>query len=87
MNAPICLHAGPKALAHIKAHGLRAQDIAAIPAAAGGPRGLILQAMDQWLFGEWLPGAPLMSCAIRNVSRFGPNGRALVREPILRRHG
>ena len=52
------LRAGPKALAHIMAHGLRASDIAAIPAAAGGPKGLILQALDQWLFGSWLPQAP-----------------------------
>ena len=61
MNAPsnaLELRAGPKALAHIKAHGLRAADIAAIPAAAGGPKGLILQALDQWLFGTWLPSAP-----------------------------
>lgn len=49
--------AGPKAVAHLREHGLRAQDIAAIPAAAGGPKGLILQALDQWLFGVWLPGA------------------------------
>lgn len=52
------LRAGPAALARIKAHGLRAADIAAIPAAAGGPKGLILQALDQWLFGTWLPSAP-----------------------------
>lgn len=50
-------HAGPKAIARIRTHGLRAQDIAVIPAAAGGPKGLILQALDQWLFGTWLPGA------------------------------
>lgn len=50
--------AGPKAIAHLRQHGLRAQDIAAIPAAAGGPKGLILQALDQWLFGSWLPSAP-----------------------------
>jgi len=29
-----------------------------VPAAAGGPKGLILQSLDQWLFGEWLPSAP-----------------------------
>ncbi len=52
------LRAGPKALAHIKSHGLRAADIGVIPAAAGGPKGLILQALDQWLFGTWLPSAP-----------------------------
>ncbi len=39
-------------------HGLQAGDIAVIPAAAGGPKGLILQAFDQWLFGEWLVSAP-----------------------------
>ena len=43
--------------AQLRAHGLRAQDIAVIPAAARGPKGLILQALDQWLFGSWLPGA------------------------------
>ncbi len=52
------VRAGPKALVHIKAHGLRATDVAAIPAAAGGPKGLILQALDQWVFGTWLPAAP-----------------------------
>lgn len=58
MTPAIQIFAGKTALAHIKEHGLRAQDIAVIPAAAGGPKGLILQALDQWLFGEWLPSAP-----------------------------
>lgn len=57
MNA-LSIHAGPKALAHMREHGLRAQDIAIIPAAAGGPKGLIFQKLDQWLFGSWLPSAP-----------------------------
>ena len=52
------IHAGPKALAHLREHGLRAQDIAIVAGAAGGPKGLILQALDQWLFGTWLPSAP-----------------------------
>lgn len=51
-------HAGPKALARIRSDGLRAQDVAVIPAAAGGPKGLIFQALDQWVFGDWLPSAP-----------------------------
>lgn len=51
-------HAGPKAMAQLRRHGLRAQDVAVIPAAAGGPKGLIFQALDQWLFGTWLPTAP-----------------------------
>lgn len=54
----LTIYAGPKALARIGAHGLRAQDIGIIPAAAGGPKGLIFQALDQWLFGSWLPSAP-----------------------------
>jgi hypothetical protein len=54
----ISIHAGPKAMAHLREHGLRAQDIAIIPAAAGGPKGLIFQHLDQWLFGSWLPSAP-----------------------------
>jgi hypothetical protein len=54
----LSFHAGPLARAQIRAQGLRAQDIAIVPAAAGGPKGLIFQALDQWLFGDWLPGAP-----------------------------
>ncbi|MGH8807194.1 MAG: patatin-like phospholipase family protein [Noviherbaspirillum sp.] len=54
----LSIHAGPKALAHIHKYGLRAQDIAIVPAAAGGPKGLIFQKLDQWLFGSWLPSAP-----------------------------
>jgi hypothetical protein len=57
-NSPIVLRGGPLAIEHIRQHGLQAADIAAIPAAAGGPKGLILQALDQWLFGEWLNSAP-----------------------------
>lgn len=58
MSSAIQIHAGRKAYAHLREHGLRAQDVAIIPAAAGGPKGLILQALDQWIFGEWLPTAP-----------------------------
>lgn len=39
-------HAGPRVLARIREHGLRAQNIAVIPAAAGGPKGLIFQSLD-----------------------------------------
>jgi hypothetical protein len=54
----LSFHAGPRALARIRAQGLRAADIAVIPAAAGGPKGLIFLALDQYLFGEWLPASP-----------------------------
>lgn len=45
-------------MARLRAHGLRAADIGVVPAAAGGPKGLIFQALDQYLFGDWLPAAP-----------------------------
>jgi hypothetical protein len=54
----LTFHAGPLALARIRAHGLRARDIAVVPAAAGGPKGLIFRALDGWLFGDWFPRAP-----------------------------
>lgn len=54
----LSFHAGPRALAHIRSHGLRAQDVAIVPAAAGGPKGLIFQSLDQYLFGSWLAAAP-----------------------------
>ena len=48
------IHAGPKALAHIREHGLRPEHIGVLPGAAGGPKGLILGALDRFIFGEWL---------------------------------
>ncbi|MES2151670.1 MAG: patatin-like phospholipase family protein [Pseudomonadota bacterium] len=57
MNA-LAFYAGPKALARLGTHGLQACDVAVVPAAAGGPKGLIFQALDQYLFGSWLPAAP-----------------------------
>lgn len=49
------IHAGERARRHIEAHGLRPQDVRLVPAAAGGPKGLILSHLDQHLFGQWLP--------------------------------
>jgi len=49
------IHAGPLALAHLRRHGLRPQDVRTIPAAAGGPKGLVLGPLDRFIFGEWLP--------------------------------
>jgi hypothetical protein len=48
------IHAGPKALVHIRNHGLKPEHVSVIPGAAGGPKGLILGPMDRFLFGEWL---------------------------------
>ncbi len=50
----LAIHAGPRALAHLRKHGLRPQDVQMIPAAAGGPKGLILNALDRFIFGHWL---------------------------------
>jgi hypothetical protein len=50
--------AGCKARVHIAQHGLQPADIRAIPAAAGGPKGLLLNRLDQFMFGEWLPTRP-----------------------------
>ncbi len=49
------IFAGPCALARIRERGLSPSDIRAIPAAAGGPKGLTLLPLDRFLFGEWLP--------------------------------
>lgn len=54
----LIFHAGPRALERIRTHGLRAADIAVVPAAAGGPKGLLFRALDGWLFGTWFPTAP-----------------------------
>ena len=50
----LAIHAGPRALAALRAQGLRPQDVRIIPAAAGGPKGLILSALDRFIFGDWL---------------------------------
>jgi hypothetical protein len=50
----LAIHAGPRALAHLRDRGLSPRDVRAVPAAAGGPKGLVLSALDQFLFGEWL---------------------------------
>jgi len=55
--SPFTLRAGPGARAHIEAHGLSAVDVACIPAAAGGPKGLALLPLDKLLHREWLPKA------------------------------
>jgi hypothetical protein len=51
------IFAGPRARARLAERGLRASDVRVIPAAAGGPKGLILGPLDQFIFGEWLAGS------------------------------
>jgi len=48
------IYAGPQALSHLRQHGLQARDVAVVPGAAGGPKGLVLGALDRFLFGQWL---------------------------------
>ncbi len=49
--------AGPRAREHLRCHGLRPADVRVIPAAAGGPKGLVLLPLDRFIFGHWLAGA------------------------------
>jgi hypothetical protein len=49
------IYAGPQARAHLQSHGLLPEHVRTIPAAAGGPKGLILGPLDRFIFGQWLP--------------------------------
>ncbi len=55
MMKALRIHAGPRARQHLEQHGLQPADVSVIPAAAGGPKGLILGPLDRFIFGEWLP--------------------------------
>jgi hypothetical protein len=48
------LYAGQQAWQGIAANGLSSGDIRAVAGAAGGPKGLILGALDRFIFGRWL---------------------------------
>jgi hypothetical protein len=48
------IYAGPLARQAIAQNGLLPEHIRTIPAAAGGPKGLLLGAMDRFIFGDWL---------------------------------
>ena len=50
------IHAGPRARARLRERGLVAADVRVMPAAAGGPKGLVLNPLDRFLFGHWLAG-------------------------------
>ncbi len=50
----LLLRAGPGAAQHIRELGVAPYDIACIPAAAGGPKGLALLPLDKLLHREWL---------------------------------
>ena len=48
------VYAGPTARRWLLERGLSAGDVLAVPAAAGGPKGLVLNPLDRFLFGDWL---------------------------------
>ncbi len=48
------IYAGPRAMEKLRRGGLQATDVRVVPAAAGGPKGLILGRLDRFLFGDWL---------------------------------
>lgn len=54
IQKPLRFIAGKRAYERILTQGLQVDDLTCIAAAAGGPKWLILNQMDRWLFGEWL---------------------------------
>ena len=55
-NAPaLTLRAGTDAIAHLREYGLRAGDVDIVPGAAGGPKALGINGLDQAVFGDFLP--------------------------------
>ncbi len=50
----LVIYAGPSARAKLAQDGLQPHHVGTIAAAAGGPKGLILGALDRFIFGEWL---------------------------------
>lgn len=48
--------AGKSAYEQIKDNGLHPEDVFAMAGAAGGPKWIVLQQFDKWMFGEWFAG-------------------------------
>lgn len=51
------LYAGPAARRLIERDGLHPHQVRVVPAAAGGPKGLVLGPLDRFIFGQWLQGS------------------------------
>jgi hypothetical protein len=58
LQSVLSIRAGPRALERIRTLGLDPADIAIVPGAAGGPKGLGIAGLDRAIFGQWLPSAP-----------------------------
>ncbi|MDX1802473.1 MAG: patatin-like phospholipase family protein [Alcanivorax sp.] len=54
----LTLRAGSDAIAHLREHGLQAARVDTVPGAAGGPKALGINGLDQAVFGDFLPSAP-----------------------------
>jgi len=50
----LLVFAGPRARAHLNERGLSPAHVRVIPGAAGGPKGLVLNPLDRFIFGHWL---------------------------------
>lgn len=48
------IYAGARARALLEREGLQPDQVRVIPAAAGGPKGLVLGPLDRFIFGDWL---------------------------------
>ena len=53
MSKALALYAGPKALAHIKEHGLNQEQVKLVVGASGGPKWFALAGLDRYLCGEY----------------------------------
>jgi hypothetical protein len=56
MSEMLKILAGRSALAHIRERGLKPEDVRVIAGAAGGPKWLVLNGLDRYLFSFWLKG-------------------------------
>lgn len=54
----LTVRAGNRAFQHIQRNGLHAADVDIIPGAAGGPKGIGIQGLDQAIFNDFLAHAP-----------------------------
>jgi hypothetical protein len=56
--SPLTIRAGRTALERIRSRGLDPGDVALVPGAAGGPKGLGIAGLDRAIFGDFLERAP-----------------------------
>ena len=54
------VYAGERARRILVERGLRPEDVGVVAAAAGGPKGLVLNRLDRFVFGRWLHGGGIV---------------------------